>query len=311
MKQVQALLDEYLATRRALGARLDEAGRMLHSFVAFLARHQAAFVTTELALQWATAPQGAQPAYRASRLATVRAFARYASASDPRHEIPPPGLLAGRKRRATPCIYSDKEVAGVIAAADGLSGRTGLRPCTYATLLALLAVSGMRASEPLRLDCDDIDFGHGALTVRNTKFGKSRHIPLHRSTTRALQQYAAQRNRLCPQPSSQAFFLSERGTRIKYWTLRQTFLKLARQVGLRGPSADRNPRLHDLRHRFAVSTLLRWYRDGVDVERQIPHLATYLGHARASDTYWYLTATPELLQLVARRLDRATRRRPA
>ena len=166
----------------------------------------------------------------------------------------------------------------------------------------------MRSSEPLRLDRDDVDLDRGVLTVRGSKFGKSRHIPLHESTSRALAIYATQRDRLCPQPLDPAFFLSERGTRIVQNTLQQTFVQLSRQVGLRGPADSRGPRLHDLRHRFAVSAVLRWYRDGVDAERQLPRLATYLGHARVSDTYWYLTATPELLQMVTRRLERTARR---
>lgn len=311
MKELQFLVKEYLATRRALGADLAGAERMLRSFVAFLARSQHTFVTTTSALRWATEPHDAQPAHLAARLGVVRAFARYASAADPRHEVPPAGLLPAQPRRAIPYIYSDNEIAALIGAARGLSGSAGLRPCTYATLLALLAVSGMRSSEPLRLDRNDVDLDQGVLTVRQSKFGKSRLVPVHESTGKALRTYATQRDRLCPQPCSPAFFLSVRGTRIVQNTLQQTFVQLSRQVGLRGPSDSRGPRLHDLRHRFAVRTLLRWYRDGVDVESHLPRLTTYLGHAHTSDTYWYLTATPELLQLAAKRLDSATRRLPA
>ena len=311
MKDLEFLVKEYLATRRALGADLTGAERMLRSFVAFLARSQDTFVTTPLALRWATEPCDAQPAHLAARLGAVRAFARYASAVDPRHEVPPDGLLPARPRRTIPYIYSDNEVGDLIGAARGLSGRTRLRPRTYATLLALLAASGMRSSEPLRLDRNDVDLDQGVLTVRESKFGKSRLVPVHESTAQALAVYATQRNHLCPQTLSPAFFLSERGTRIVQNTFEQTFVQLSRQVGLRSPSDSRGPRLHDLRHRFAVSTLLRWYRDGVDVESRLPRLATYLGHAHISDTYWYLTATPELLQLAAKRLDSATRRLPA
>ena len=311
MNDLQFLVEEYLATRRALGAKLTDAEGMLRSFLAFLARSQETFVTTALALRWATEPRDAQPAHLAARLGAVRAFARYANATDARHEVPPAGLLSARPRRAIPYIYSDNELAELIGAARGLSGSTGLRPRTYATLLALLAASGMRSSEPLRLDRNDVDLDQGVLTVRESKFGKSRLVPVHESTAKALESYATQRDQLCPQTSSPAFFLSERGTRIVQNTLEQTFVQLSRQVGLRSPSDSRGPRLHDLRHRFAVRTLLRWYRDGVDVESRLPRLATYLGHAHMSDTYWYLTATPELLQLAAKRLDSATRRLPA
>ena len=308
MNELQTLVEEYLATRRALGARLREDGRLLQRFVEFLARHRAAFVTTSLALQWATEPCEAQPAYWANRLGAVRGFARYASVADSRHEIPPTDLLPIGPRRTSPYIYSDKEVADLIGAAQSLHGTTGLRPRTYATVLALLAVTGMRSSEPSRLDRDDVDLQQGVLRIRESKFGKSRYLPVHESTCQALQGYATQRDHLCPDPSSQGFFLTERGTRLSPGALRQTFLNLSRQVGLRAASDSRGPRLHDLRHRFAVSTLQRWYRDGVDVERHLPRLSTYLGHAYVSDTYWYLTATPELLQLAVRRLDRTAER---
>ena len=249
-----------------------------------------------------------QPAQWANRLGIVRRFARFAHAVDPRHEVPPPGLLSPRYRRSQPYLYRDGEIDDLLRAAQGLSGTTGLRPCTYATLLALLAVTGMRSSEPLRLNRDDVDLARGVLTVRKSKFGKSRYIPVHESTRQSLGNYAAQRDRLCPNPGSPSFFLSEHGARITEWALRWTFVKLSRQVGLRGPSDSRGPRLHDLRHRFAVETLLRWYRDGIDVERHLPRLTTYIGHAHVSDTYWYLTVTPELMRLAARRLDRVARR---
>ena len=186
-----------------------------------------------------------------------------------------------------------------------LSGTTGLRPFTYATLLALLSVTGMRTGEILNLDRDDVDFANGVLTVRDGKFGKSRHIPPHESTSLALGRYAARRDRLCPNPRDPAFFLNESGTRITESTLRWTFVRLSRRTGLREPakSSGNGPRLIDMRHSFAVGTLVRWYREGVDVERHIPRLATWLGHAHVSDTYWYLSATPELMQAAARRLD--------
>ena len=204
-----------------------------------------------------------------------------------------------------PYTYSDLEVDELIRRARALSGTTGLRPRIYAALLALLAVAGMRATEPLRLDRSDVNLDQGVLTVRKSKFGKSRHVPVHPSTNQALADYAALRDRLCPHPLSRSFFLAERGTRIAYGTLYGTFARLRKQAGLRGQSDARAPRLHDLRHRFAVSTLLRWYRDGIDVERRLPALATYLGHADVNSTYWYCTAVPELLRLAARRAEHA------
>ena len=304
MNDLRTLLDEYLATRRALGVRLQAAGRLLARFVAFAGQCEAPFVTTELALRWATQPSHAQPAQWTKRLGLVRGFAVTRTPSTRAHEVPPQGLTP-TARRPRPYIYSDREVADLIAAARGLSGTTGLRPFTYATLLALLAVTGMRTGEILKLDRDDVDLANGVLTVRDSKFGKSRHLPVHESTRRALRRYAARRDRLCPNPRDPAFFLNESGTRITDWTLRWTFVRLSRQTGLREPAKSNGygPRLHDMRHRFAVGTLLRWYRDGVDVERHIPRLATWLGHAHVSDTYWYLSATPDLMQAAARRLD--------
>ena len=289
MNDLRILLDEYLATRRALGVRLEAAERYLKRFVAFAGEREAVFITTELALRWATRPSHAQPAQWAKRLGIVRGFARYANAVDPPHRIPPQGVIPYRYRRPRPYIYSDREIADLIAAAR-----------------ELLAVTGMRTGEILTLDRDDADLANGVLTVRDGKFGKSRHIPLHESTSLALDRYAARRDGLCPAPRDPAFFLSERGTRITDWTLRRTFVRLSRQTGLREPakSNGRGPRLHDMRHRFAVDTLVRWYRDSVDVERHIPRLATWLGHAHVSDTYWYLSATPDLMRAAARRLDR-------
>ena len=168
----------------------------------------------------------------------------------------------------------------------------------------------MRPSEPLLLDRDDVDLQRSVLTVQQSKFGKSRFLPVHETTTQALQTYAVRRDRIWPRPLDPAFFLSERRSRISPRTLQETFVKLSGQVGSLGPTDSRGPRPHDLRHRFAVSTLRRWQRDGLDVEGRILQLATYLGHARVSDTYWYLTADPELLQLAARRLDRTARRGP-
>jgi len=170
--------------------------------------------------------------------------------------------------------------------------------------------TGLRANEPLRLDRDDVDLTNGVLTIRGTKFGKSRYVPVHPSTLRALQRYAELRDRCCPDPATSSFFVSDRGTRLTEWCVRWTFVKLSREIGLRGADDSRGPRLHDLRHRLATATLLRWYRHGVDVERHLPQLSAYLGHAHVTDTYWYLTATPELLHYVMQRVQRSREQRP-
>lgn len=298
-------LEEYLALRRALGFKLLLSGRLLQRFVDFAEHEGATFITAELATRWATQPTQAQPAQWANRLGMVRGLARYRLATDPRTEVPSSDLLPYHFRRPVPYIYTDGEVNGLIRAARQLSSLAGLRPCTYATLFGLLAVTGMRTNEPLQLDREDVDLNHGVLTVRGAKFGKCRYVPIHPSTQAALQHYAAQRDRLCANPHSPGFFVSERGTRITHWSLRWTFVKLSHEIGLRGPADSHGPRLLDFRHRFAVNTLIRWYRCGIDVERHLPELATYLGHAHITDTYWYLTAVPELMHLAAQRLEQA------
>jgi integrase len=240
----------------------------------------------------------------------MRRFAQHCAALDPRTEVPPQALLPHRLQRKPPYLYSDSEILRLIEAAKRLppvvgkrGSPPGLRAATFSTLLALMAVTGMRTSEPIGLDRDDVDLANGVITIRRTKFGKSRHVPIEHSTQQALGQYRHRRDWLCRHPQSPAFFLSERGTRVTEWALRWTFVKLSREIGLRSPASRRGPRLHDLRHGFALRTLLRWYRDGDDVERQISKLATYLVHAHVNDTYWYLSACPELLQCAARRLE--------
>jgi integrase len=220
---------------------------------------------------------------------------------DARTEIPPQGLLPYRFRRKQPYLYTDEEITHLIKAAKKLSSPLGLRAATYSTLYELLAVTGMRVSEPVGLDHGDVDLSRGILTVRRTKFGKTRMVPLHASTREALRHYVKRRDRLFP--NTKSFFVSERGTRLTVWSAEKTFVLLSRQIGLRGPKDNYGPRLHDLRHRFAVQTLLRWYRTDIDVERHLPELSTYLGHVHVADTYWYISAVPELLELATLRLE--------
>jgi integrase len=235
----------------------------------------------------------------------VRLFAHYRSASDARTEIPPLGLLPNGYRRKPPYIYSDNEVTELMMAAGRLPSKSGLRPHTYRTLLGLLTVSGMRLGEALALNRDDVDLSEGVITIRVAKCGKWRLLPVHESTRQALADYARQRNRIHRAIHTEAFFVSDAGTRIKHWAARETFVGLSRKIGLRRPEGrfGHGPRLHDLRHRFAATTLLRWYRAGLDVERHMLRLTTYLGHTHVTDTYWYLSAVPELLQLAAKLLE--------
>ena len=305
MSTLREALETYLALRRGLGSELKRPGAYLHRFVEFLEREGATAVTTELALRWATEPADATPATWARRLGDVRRFAAWLSASDPRTEVPPSGLLPHRYRRKPPYIYSDEEIARIVCEAGSLSSQSGLRGLTYATLFGLLAATGLRLGESIALNRDDVDLNEGILAVRRAKFGKSRFVPIHDSTCRALRRYAEQRDLLLPRPASPAFLLSERGIRVNQCSARYNFAVVSRAVGLRpavsGNRHGRGPRLHDMRHRLAAMTLVRWYREGRDVERELPKLSTYLGHVHVADTYWYLEAVPELLQLATER----------
>jgi integrase len=300
-------LTEYLSVRRALGFKLYKDGLCLAQFVHFAEVEGVAFITRDLALRWATQPARATPAHWASRLTMVRQFARYCSALDARTEIPPVGLLPFRSKRKQPYLYNDQEITRLLHAAEQLTSPRGLRAVTCTTVFGLLAVTGMRISEPIALDRCDVDLEQGALTIRESKFGKSRWLPVHSTTRMALQRYSERRDQLFPSVLTASFFISERATRLTQWAVRATFVKLSHQIGLRSPQDHYRygPRLHDFRHRFAVRTLLNWYRAGVDVEQRLPVLAAYLGHAHVKDTYWYLSAIPELLALAAQRLESA------
>lgn len=306
MSDLRESLEEYLAIRRCLGFILTTPARDLHNFVTFLEGESAPYITTQLALRWVQQATTVQPATRAARLATVRLFAAWRSATDFRTEVPPRGLIPHRYRRKQPYIYSDEEIGKIVQAARGLPSPKGLRAHTYSTLFGLLAVTGMRVSEAVNLDRKDIDLEAGILTIRRTKFGKTRIVPVHPTTRDALRSYGQRRDKVLPVSLTSGFFVSECGTRITGCTVRSTFAKVSRQTGLRAPVEGyrhgHGPRLHDMRHRFAVRTLIGWYRAGLDVEREIPKLATYLGHVHVHDTYWYLEAVPELLSLATERL---------
>ena len=305
MSKLSIALDEYLKVRRALGYKLHAQGRQLRQFVEFADRAGADFVTPELALKWAVQSTKVQPIWRARRLGMVRQFARHCSAADHRTVVPSPDLLPYQYRRPAPYIYRDEQITRLLEAAQRLPSHMGLRSHTYTTLLGLYVATGMRCNEALQLNRDDVDLIDGVVTVRNAKFGKSRYVPLHRTAKLALQRYAAHRDRICRRPTSPSFFLSERGTRLSQAAVEDTFVKLSCEIGLRRNGDSRGPRIHDLRHRFATATLLRWYRRGDDVEQHLPELSTYIGHARVIDTYWYLTSTPELLHYALRRVERS------
>lgn len=298
--------DDYLRMRRALGYKLEVQGWLLGEFIAYLEQAGAKTVTIERALAWATSPAAADRAYWAQRLSVVRQFARYLQTIDPACEIPPASLLPFRPRRAVPHLYRPDEIAALMAAASALP--LPLQSATYRTLIGLLAVTGLRLGEAIRLDRSDLDAGQRLLRILDSKFGKSREVALHESTMRALGAYGRLRDRLCPKPRCQAFFLSTRGTRLLAPSIHETFNRLVEIAGIVPRPGGRRPRPHDLRHGFAVCTLLDWHRDGADVQARLPLLSTYLGHVNPASTYWYLTAAPELLALAAGRLEPAIER---
>jgi len=303
MSGLNQAVEDYLTTRRALGFKLERHGRLLPHLVGYLERAGAATVTTELALAWATQSEG-HPDESAKRLSVARGFARYLQTLDSNAEVPAADLLARQQRRSSPYLYSDADVVALMAATSTL--RFPLRSATYRTLIGLLAVTGMRVGEAIGLVRDDLDWSHRRLIIREGKFGASRELPLHPSTIDALEMYAQLRDQCWPQPRS-PFFISMAGTRLIHENVHWTFRRLVRHVGLQPRSASCRPRIHDLRHTFAVNTLIDWYRSGVDVAAWMPRLSTYLGHAAPAWTYWYLSATPELLSLAAARLDQSER----
>ena len=242
---------------------------------------------------------GVQPITLAHRLGAVRGFAAYLKTIHPATQVPPRDVLACSVSRPVPYLYSEGEVARLIEATRGL--RPPLRAAAYQALFGLLAVSGMRVGEALGLRRDDVDLTEGVVTIRQAKFDRARLVPLHPSATDALASYAARRGRLCPQPKTSNFFVATAGTALSYGCVRTTFIQLTTEIGLR--TATARPRIHDLRHTFAVRTLTESHRVSGDVAGGIGTLSCYLGHVNPAGTYWYLSAAPELMELAARRLD--------
>lgn len=308
MSALHQHVEDYLAVRRALGYKLVDHGRLLPDFVDHLQASGASTVTVEAALAWATRPQHVQPYRWKQRLSVVRGFARYLQALDPATQVPPSDLLAYRRRRPTPFVFSEDEITELLAAAGALAHP--LRAATHRTLFGLLAATGMRVGEALRLDRDDVDLDAGQLDIRKTKFNKSRRLPLHPSTVTVLDGYTRDRDRLFPRPIQPSLFINIRGTRLAARRVRAVFADLADQVGLEPRAGSSRPRTHDLRHSFAVATLVEWYRAGVDVAVRMPLLSAYLGHTSPTSTYWYLQAVPELLVLAAGRLESPMGGRP-
>jgi integrase len=297
----QELVD-YLALRRALGYRLARPEKLLGLFLDHLAQTGQVRVTVAVALDWARLPAGGgESNWWAYRLSAVRGFATYLHTLDPAHEVPAPDLLPQRPHRASPYLYSDTEIAALITAADTLG--TPLRRATFATLIGLLAVTGMRVGEAIALDRGDVDLTAGLLVVRHGKFGKTRELALNPSTVQELRRYQRYRDRFAPRTGIPAFLVSTAGTRLIYCNVHSAFKKLVATAGLRPRSARCRPRIHDLRHSFAVAAMLAAYAAGQDGQTRLTLLSTWLGHAHPGSTYWYLSASPELMTTAAGRLE--------
>jgi len=302
MSALERHVNDYLRLRRTLGNDLTETGRLLRRFVADLDAARLDHVTTGMAVEWSLAATVTAPStVPATRYIAVRGFARYMAGIDPRTEIPPAGLLRRPRSWRPPFIYTDDEVLALLKNARCLIAQP-LRAATMETLIGLLACSGLRVGEALRLDRGDVDWGEAVLHIRLSKFRKSRLVPLAPSTIDALERYAHRRDQLHPNPSSNSFFISLRGTRVIYECVWKPFRMICENAGV-GANSTVRPRIHDLRHRFAVRALLGWYRDGVDIQPRLAWLATYLRHRDPRSSYWYLSAAPELLAHAARLLD--------
>ncbi len=310
MTPLRRAVDDYLALRRQLGVTLHEAGRVLRAFATYAQHEGVDCVTTALVLRWASQRTHVSPATINGRVQMIRRFAQWRQLTDARTEVPSADLLPGRYRRRPPRLYREEDIPRLLAAARQLPSAKGLRGHTYETLFGLLAVTGLRSSEGVALDDGDLDHRQATLLVRRTKFGKSRLVPLHASTMAALAAYQAIRDRIVRQRLDDALFVSERGVRITQHAAEYTFARVSAQIGMRPRFRAHRlgrgfPRLHDLRHRFAIRTLVDGYRGGGAVDPLLPVLATYLGHVHVHDTYWYLEAVPELLQLATERLTDA------
>ncbi|WP_457662901.1 tyrosine-type recombinase/integrase [Sinorhizobium medicae] len=300
--------DRYLSIRRRLGADLSRDERILRRFAAFVDNDGAEYIDTRLIMRWLESLPSASAGTRGARFRVARQFAAWLHGTDPRHEVPPQGLVPGHVQRVHPHIYSDAEIIAIFEHARSLPSVYGMRGLTCSTLFGLIAVTGLRINEALRLDQTDLDIETGVLRVRFGKLGKERLLPLDPTVAQKLESYGRERDRLLGR-RSEALFVACKGHRLGDCGARYNFALVCQQIGLR-PRQDykrhgRGPRIHDLRHTFAVRTMLNWYRSGHDVGREMIKLTTWLGHASPTDTYWYLEAVPELLELAAARITSA------
>ena len=302
---MQHLVQEYLDERRGLGFALTIPGAQLLAFARFAdASGHRGPLTRQLITSWARdEAKRATPLTWARRIEVVRPFAEHRAPIEPGTYVPDADTFGRSRRRLAPHIYTDREVTDLLAAAGRLSPKGTLRPMTYRALFGLIAATGLRLSEALRLQCADVDLDAGMLTVRQTKFAKLRIVPLHPTTVRALKQYLTLRQRHLPTAQGGPFLASARGTALAKRTVHWVFDRLRKQLGWTARGGHAAPRIHDLRHTFICRRVQLWHANGTDIDNAMVALSTYVGHAKVSDTYWYLTAAPDLMSVAARRFE--------
>jgi integrase/recombinase XerD len=297
-------LANYLTLRRSLGYKLEESEKLLNDFINFIEEKGSPIITVELALEWALLPKNVQPRYWSRRLCMVRLFSQYLINYIPETEVPDSKLLCVKTKRATPYFYSDEQIKQVLNACYNEQSK-GLRHLTFYTLFGLLAVTGCRISELVNLSINDVNLKTGIITILDSKFGKSRYIPISSSTNDKLDVYSNHRTIFIKHPSSDNFFLSEQGKPLTVNCVEIFYVRLSKKINLRHKGDSYGPRIHDFRHTFAIKSLINSYKASADVNQIIPLLATYLGHKKPSDTYWYLTNVPELMALAADKLEQS------
>ena len=301
-------IEKYLTVRRGFGYDLSTSGRILRRFAEFAASEGVNHITVDLFLRWKKQFGSANNNTWAARLSVVRSFATWLQVIDPRTEVPPPDLMKYKASRTRPYIYSAEQIAEIIMEAARLPSAYGLRGWTYSTFFGLIAVAGLRISEAIWLDEKDVDLRDAVVLIKRGKNGKSRIVPITASAAERLRAYRTERNRILG-ASPAPFFLLDSGLRPTDCAARYNFALVCKTLGLRTQQRfykhGRGPRIHDLRHTFAVRTMVEWYRRGVDPDREMFNLSTYLGHTNPENTYWYIEAVPELLQLACERAERS------
>jgi len=297
--------EHFLNIRRDFGFKIAGTDKLLMNFANYIEQNGNGVLTNELALKWARLTnKNTARTYWCRRLEIVRSFARFLIVFVPETEIPPVGIFGRSHSRKSPHIYTSEELVKLFTSCESLLTKNGLRPQTYKTLLGLLLSTGLRISEALKLNHDDVDFEKGLLLIRETKFYKSRLVPLHLTTVQALKEYASMRDRVCGAEKAPSFFLSDKGESLLYSTVNQAFRKLCDSNGLKNNNKNRpRPRFYDFRHTFACRVLIRWQNKNANIEQLLPALSTYLGHASITDTYWYLTGIPELLATAGEKFE--------